>query len=100
MRRFSRKTRMNKQNKTLLSALICPFCSSDETKLIINERSDVKKAYIICKKCHARGPLATTKTYLSEELENAAINLWNARGSNYYALLYKCAKLKETETIK
>lgn len=66
----------------------CPFCGNRNLKLV---RKSIlykhKKAYVLsvrCNKCHARGGTITNLTIpyaIKEDVEDAAIRLWNMRRS-------------------
>lgn len=71
----------------------CPFCRHHKPKVSGKRRGNYVRegtsVYVICQKCHARGPVVVAKktgTYLGgayigglPEI-NEAIRLWNERG--------------------
>lgn len=56
----------------------CPFCGSETVDL--DEWSENKHAVVVCLDCDAQGPVADADIYVGEEqLEKAAVFLWNER---------------------
>ena len=51
----------------------CPFCGSDEADVLMSDLFDGKEAQVRCRKCRARGPLASaSKEYMTTKLAELA----------------------------
>ena len=60
----------------------CPFCGATMTKVMKkgSKRPNTHTVYMMCKKCHSRGPTSFFEEGSSpEEEEQAAISTWNSR---------------------
>jgi transcription elongation factor Elf1 len=70
--------------ETLLEAVTCPFCNSDDIEPMMTDETDTE-CVAICECCLAQGPVATLGCRDPEEeivdLEREAIELWNKRTS-------------------